>query len=60
MEVAKTGASPTASVESIFNVIKIIVEEGGYKILLDIGGLTLMRPSIETNTCGWIHQWLKY
>ena len=34
-------ASPTVSLESIFNIIQIIVEEGRYKLILDVDGANL-------------------
>jgi len=46
-------ASPTASLESIFNVIKIIVEEGRYKIILDVGGAYL-NATIDRDVYMWL------
>jgi hypothetical protein len=46
-------ASPTASLESIFNIIKIIVEEGRYKLILDVGGAYL-NATIDRDIYMWL------
>jgi len=44
--------SPTASLESIFNMIKIIIEEGRYKLILDVGGAYL-NAAIDRDIYMW-------
>ena len=46
-------ASPTASLESIFNIIKIIVEEGRHKLILDVGGAYL-NAAIDRDIYMWL------
>ena len=44
---------PTASLESIFNEVKIIVDEGQYKLILDVGGAYL-NAAIDRDIYMWL------